>query len=200
VLFLGRLTPEKRPDWAIKAFQQIHDGVTRLVIAGGSSATDRYVDDLKQLAARSGDRILFTGAVFGELKEELMAHTRLFVLPSALEGLPITLLEAMSHGRPCLASDIPPHRGIIREGQNGFLHRADDIEHLRDRLSELIHTEAHSLVGVRQAARASVVEEYDWDNVVERTERLYGKLLGAGDAIPSRGADQSAGERPLDKP
>jgi glycosyltransferase involved in cell wall biosynthesis len=177
VLFLGRLTPEKRPDWAIHAFQQIDGGPIRLVIAGGSSATDGYVEDLKALARPSGDRILFTGPVYGALKDELLANARAFILPSALEGLPITLLEAMSHGRPCLASDIPPHQGVIRDGMNGFLHRWHNREDLRDRLSEIIHAAPKDLARVGTAARTTVSEEYDWEKVVDQTERLYRQVL-----------------------
>jgi glycosyltransferase involved in cell wall biosynthesis len=176
LLFLGRLTPEKRPDWAIRAFQRIGDTQIRLVIAGGSSATDEYVHELKALAAPSGDKIIFTGPVYDSLKDELFANARAFILPSALEGLPITLLEAMSHGTPCIASDIPPHRGIIRDGENGFLHCAADFDHLCERLAFII-TEpiAHASVGA--AAKTTVLEEYNWEQVVDQTERLYRRLL-----------------------
>jgi glycosyltransferase involved in cell wall biosynthesis len=173
VIFLGRLTPEKRPDWAIRAFQQINAGSTRLVIAGGSSATDEYVRELKALAAPSGDKIIFTGPVYGSLKDELLANARAFVLPSALEGLPITLLEAMSHARPCVASDIPPHVGVIQDGKNGFLHRAGDIDDLRRRLIEVIAALPADLAAVGEAAKATVAQEYDWEHVIDQVERLY---------------------------
>jgi glycosyltransferase involved in cell wall biosynthesis len=178
ILFLGRLTPEKRPDWAIRAFQEIPDCSARLVLAGGSSATDQYVRDLKALAKPAGHKILFTGPVYGALKDQLLAHARLFILPSALEGLPITLLEAMSHGRACLASDIPPHLGIIEDGKNGFLHGANDLNHLRQRLANIIHVPVTYLTGVGAAARRKVIEEHDWENVTDETERLYQAVLG----------------------
>jgi len=177
VLFLARLTPEKRPDWAIRAFQGIQVGAKRLVIAGGSSATDHYVRELKKLAEPAGDKIIFTGPVYGPLKDELLANARVFLLPSALEGLPITLLEAMSHGRPCLASDIPPHRGVIQDGKNGFLHRVAALDHLRKQLAGLIHRSPNDLAGIRAAARATVADGYDWENVVDQTERLYQAVL-----------------------
>src|SRR5690606_29369672 len=112
-------------DWAIRAFLESDTGDTKLVIAGGSSATDRYVEDLKRLASPGADRILLPGAVYGQLKEELLTHAMAFLLPSALEGLPITLLEAMSYARPCLVSSIPPHADVIAAGRNGFLHAED---------------------------------------------------------------------------
>jgi glycosyltransferase involved in cell wall biosynthesis len=91
--------------------------------------------------------------------------------------LPITLLEAMSHGRACLASDIPPHLSIIEDGKNGFLHRAGDINHLRQRLINLIHAPATYLAGIGEAARRKVIEEHDWEKVTEETERLYQAVL-----------------------
>jgi glycosyltransferase involved in cell wall biosynthesis len=173
VLFLGRLVPEKRPDWAIRAFQEILDGSMRLVIAGGSSATDQYVRGLKELAKPTADRILFTDAVYGPLKEELLANARVFVLPSALEGLPITLLEAMSYGRPCLVSDIPPHRDVIQDGKNGFLHRTADFDHLCERLSGILHGVPGDLVGLGEAARETMAERFDWEKIVDQIEHLY---------------------------
>jgi glycosyltransferase involved in cell wall biosynthesis len=178
-LFLGRLTPEKRPDWAVRAFQQINNTAeTRLVVAGGSSATDSYVRELKALAPPAANKIIFTGPAYDTLKDELLANARAFVLPSALEGLPITLLEAMSHALPCIASDIPPHLGIIRDGQNGFLHRAADLDHLRDCMEKLIHMDAKDRTAIGQQARATVAQGYDWEDVTDRIERLYYTACG----------------------
>jgi glycosyltransferase involved in cell wall biosynthesis len=177
-LFLGRLVPEKRPDWAIRAFQEIPDGAIRLVVAGGSSATDQYVRDLKKLAKPATDRILFTDAVYGPLKDELLANARVFVLPSALEGLPITLLEAMSYGRPCLVSDIPPHQDIIQDGKNGFLHRTADFDHLCERLSNILYAAPSELVDIGAAARETVAERYNWEKIVDQIEHLYEMVCG----------------------
>jgi glycosyltransferase involved in cell wall biosynthesis len=177
ILFLGRLTPEKRPDWAIRAFQRIDGRGMRLVIAGGSSATDQYIRGLKAMAESAEDKIVFTGPVYGSLKDELFANARAFVLPSALEGLPITLLEAMSHGRPCLVSEIPPHRGVIHHGENGFLHRADDFDHLCQGLAGLMRASSFDLARIGNAAKREVAEKYNWETVVDQTEQLYKTML-----------------------
>ncbi len=191
ILFLGRLVPEKRPDWVIRAFREIRDGAVRLVVAGGSSATDKYVQDLKGLAGPAADRILFTGAVYGALKEELLANAQIFTLPSALEGLPITLLEAMSYGRPCLVSDIPPHRDIIRAGETGFMHKADDFEHFRAVLEGLL-TPGKLLTGVGAAARQFVASSFGWDRVVDQIESLYTGLCSNSLGMPRRMLDTRA--------
>jgi glycosyltransferase involved in cell wall biosynthesis len=177
-LFLGRLVPEKRPDWTIRAFLANTDEHMRLVVAGGSSATDSFVRELESLAAPARDRILLTGPVYGPLKEQLLGNARTFLLPSALEGLPITLLEAMSYGRPCLVSDIPPHRDVIVDGRNGFLHRDGDFEHLCARLEEVLAKDAASMAQIGAAARKTVAEGYAWNDVVDSVERLYESTLG----------------------
>ncbi len=179
VLFLGRLVPEKRPDWAIRAFLEIESSTMKLVIAGGSSQTDQYVEHLKRLAGNAADRIIFTGSVYDSIKDELLANARLFVLPSALEGLPITLLEAMSHSRPCLVSDIPPHRDVIQDRQNGLLHRMDDFDHLRRRLSEVLTAPPPRLADLGGSARETVAKEYNWERITHQTESFYGSLLSS---------------------
>ena len=180
-LYLGRLVPEKRPEWLIKAFMEACDDPDRrLVIVGGSSSTDDYVDGLKKLAEPAGDRIMFTGPVYGDAKDQLLAHARAFMLPSALEGLPITLLEAMSYSRTCLVSSIPPHRDVLKPGHNGFLHDEDSYEDLCAKLAELDKLDATTRAEIGKAARRTVAEGYDWEDIVDTLERLYESALGAG--------------------
>jgi glycosyltransferase involved in cell wall biosynthesis len=177
ILFLGRLVPEKRPDWAIRAFMESHNKGVQLVIAGGSSATDEYVQELKALAESAKDSVLFTGPVYGQLKAELLANAGAFILPSALEGLPITLLEAMSYGKPCLVSDIPPHQDVVQDDKNGLLYHESDFSHLCKRLEDLLRATSTSLVSIGKAARETVAESYDWEKVIDQTESLYTSLL-----------------------
>ena len=82
------------------------DTTSRLVIAGGSSFTDQYVHELEVLAARD-PRVLLVGSVHGELLHELYTNAALFVLPSRLEGLALTLLEAASYRLPLVTSESP---------------------------------------------------------------------------------------------
>lgn len=61
------------------------------------------MDKLKQMAGQD-DRIVFTGFVQGQLLQELYSNAYVYVLPSDLEGMPLSLLEAMSYGNCCLTS------------------------------------------------------------------------------------------------
>src|SRR5699024_1811287 len=103
ILFLGRLVPEKGISYLIEAFKQI-DTNKKLVIAGGSSDTDEFLQNLKKLA-KDDERTIFTGFVQGQLLEELYSNAYVYVLPSDLEGMPLSLLEAMSYGNCCVVSD-----------------------------------------------------------------------------------------------
>lgn len=104
ILFLGRLVPEKGIRYLIEAFKQVKTD-KKLVIAGGSSDTDEFAKELKELA-KGDDRILFTGFVQGQALDELYSNAYIYTLPSDLEGMPLSLLEAMSYGNCCLVSDV----------------------------------------------------------------------------------------------
>jgi len=177
LLWMGRLTPEKRVDWLLKAFKEIKGKMRnlRLVIAGGTSATDEYVRGLKKLA-EGDDRIVFTGYVRGEEKEELFSNALLFVLPSYLEGLPIALLEAMSYELPCLVSGIEPHREIISGGVDGLLFESNDFSDFVRKLGELLES-PEKLENIGENARRKVEKEYNWDEVVRKTEEIYRELI-----------------------
>ena len=104
ILFLGRLVPEKGIRYLVEAFKNVRTD-KKLVIAGGSSDTDSFMTELKELA-KDDNRILFTGFVQGAMLDELYSNAYIYTLPSDLEGMPLSLLEAMSYGNCCLVSDI----------------------------------------------------------------------------------------------
>lgn len=175
VLFVGRMVPEKAPDLLIRAFRQI-PGDLRLVLAGGSSFTDEYVASLDELAA--GDpRVVLAGYVYGPALEELYTNAAAFVLPSSLEGLPLTLLEAASYGTPVVASDIPPHLEIIGSEEPGRrLFHTDDEDGLVEALRRSLDDPEAERKGA-ESFRSEVLRTYRWDDVVEKTERVYEVVL-----------------------
>lgn len=180
ILFMGRLVPEKRVDWLIKAFQDLKEKSSdanniKLVIAGGSSATPEYVHKLKNMSEGSSD-IIFTGYVTGAEKEELLSNAQLFSLPSHLEGFPIALLEAKSYGLCCLVSDIPPHVEAIQSGVNGILFKSDDSEDLSQKLQQLL-AEPERIKKLGTNAREEMKNVPGWRIVVKKMENIYEELL-----------------------
>lgn len=168
ILYLGRLVPEKGAHCLIEAFKQVKTD-RRLVIAGGSSDTDDYVENLKKQAA-SDSRILFTGFVQGQLLEELYSNAYLYVLPSTLEGMPLSLLEAMSYGNCCVVSDIPECTEVVENYAVTFPR--GDAEQLAAALQELCDN-AQKAEDYRSGARDFICEKYDWDHVTRKTLELY---------------------------
>lgn len=170
VLYLGRLVPEKRVTDLVAAFKQISTD-KKLVIAGGSSDTADYEAEVRALAS-DDERIVFTGFVQGSELEELYSNAYLYVLPSELEGMPMSLLEAMSYGNCCLVSDIPECIDVV--GDAGVSFEKANVSDLRNKLQYLC--DANEIVkGYKMKSAEYVCTKYNWDDVVDKTLQLYGE-------------------------
>lgn len=170
ILFLARLVPEKGLNYLIQAYRHVQTD-KKLVIAGGTSDTDQFVKELKALAA-GDDRILFTGFVRGQMLEELYSNAYLYTLPSDLEGMPLSLLEAMSYGNCCLVSDIAECTEVVEDKAMVFLQ--GNVEDLREKLQTACDRE-ELVQGYKKDAAEFICGKYDWDEVVEETVKLYYK-------------------------
>lgn len=168
ILFLGRIVPEKGIHYLINAFKQV-DTCKSLVIAGGASDTDDYMLYLKELA-KEDDRIRFTGFVQGKVLEELYSNSYIYVLPSDLEGMPLSLLEAMSYGNCCLTSDIKECTEVT--GEKGISFRKGDVADLATKLQYLCD-DADVTQKYKSEAADYICKKYSWDAVVEETLTLY---------------------------
>lgn len=168
LLYLGRIVPEKRPELLLEAFRGLDTG-KRLVIAGGASDTSGFYEELRALAERD-PRVVMAGFVEGETLAELYSNAYLYVLPSDLEGMPMSLLEAMAHGCCCVTSDLPECADVVA-GAGATFPRGDAAA-LCDVLAALL-TDPVRAVAFGKAARKRVETAFDWDSVVHRTIELY---------------------------
>lgn len=168
ILFLGRLVPEKGIHTLIEAFRRVKTD-KRLVIAGGSSDTDGYVTRLEKMAVED-DRIFFPGFVRGQILEELYSNAYVYVLPSELEGMPLSLLEALGYGNCCLTSDIPECIEVL--AGVGLSFPAGNAEKLAQTLQQLCdHPETVS--AYRENATTFASDFFSWDDVVQKTLEGY---------------------------
>jgi glycosyltransferase involved in cell wall biosynthesis len=175
VLFVGRLVPEKAPDLLLRAFRQVETH-HRLVLAGGSSFTEDYLETLRRLAAQD-PRVVLPGYVFGAELAALYQNAAAFVLPSSLEGLPLTLLEAVSYGTPVVASAIAPHVEILGEDRpGGRLFPPGDEGQLAQALTQVLANPDDERLGAA-SLRDDVLRAYDWDAAAEATEALYRHIV-----------------------
>ena len=170
ILFLGRLVPEKGIRYLIEAFKQVKTD-KKLVIAGGSSDTDEFTQELKELA-KNDERIIFTGFVQGRMLEELYSNAYIYTLPSDLEGMPLSLLEAMSYGNCCLVSNIPECAEVVED--KALIFEKSDVSDLKEKLQEACDNQA-KVIEMKKQAADFICRKYNWDKVVEQTLELYQK-------------------------
>lgn len=168
ILFLGRLVPEKGLRYLVQAYKNVKTD-KKLVIAGGASDTDEFMAELKKMAA-GDDRIIFTGFVQGQLLDELYSNAYIYTLPSDLEGMPLSLLEAMSYGNCCLVSDIAECAEVIEE--KAVIFQKSNVDDLKGKLQMLCDNPELVAVYKKEAADF-ICTKYNWDDVVERTLELY---------------------------
>lgn len=168
ILFLGRLVPEKGLEYLVKAFKEVKTD-KKLVIAGGASDTDGFVASLKELA-KDDERVMFTDFVEGRVLEELYSNAYIYVLPSDLEGMPLSLLEAMSYGNCCLTSDIPECSEVT--GEYGVTFKKGDVDDLKEKLQFLCDNK-EAVEEYKAKSADYICNKYNWDDVVEQTLRLY---------------------------
>ena len=168
ILFLGRLVPEKGIRYLIEAFREVKTD-KKLVIAGGSSDTDVFRNEMMALAA-GDERILFTGFVQGQMLEELYSNAYVYTLPSDLEGMPLSLLEAMSYGNCCVVSDIAECAEVVED--KAVLFRKSDVAELKVKLQQLCD-DAEMVRSYQEKSSDFICDKYNWDAVAAQTVKLY---------------------------
>ncbi|WP_243058747.1 glycosyltransferase family 4 protein [Nocardioides sp. SR21] len=171
-VFVGRMVPEKAPDLLLQAYRDV-PGDLPLVLVGDSSDTDGYVAQLRELAALD-PRVRLVGFRYGAELAALYGGARLFVQPSLLEGLPITLLEAAAYGVPVLASDIPPHREVVGGLDAArMLFRAGDRDGLTAALTACLGADPDVARAAARRFRDEVTARYSWDVATDLLEDAY---------------------------
>jgi len=170
ILFIGRIVPEKGIEYLINAYKNLHT-LKKLVIAGGSSDTDDFMIEIKK-ESELYKGIIFTDFVQGEELEELYSNAYLYVLPSDLEGMPISLLEAMSYGNCCVVSDIPECTEVIEKRAVTF--KKGNVDDLTVKLQFLIDNDKN-VQQYKNNASSFICSKYDWNEVINDTINLYMK-------------------------
>jgi glycosyltransferase involved in cell wall biosynthesis len=170
VLAVGRIIRDRGLHRLIEAFHAV-PGDTRLVIVGSETPKTSYSDELRALA---DGRVVFTGDVFGEALEDLYANCAVYVLASTVEGLPITVCEAMAHGRPLLLSNIPENREVA--GNAAVYFNSLDVNKLQESLRNLLgDRELQETLARRGLERAR--STYNWDRIADQVEAFYFQVL-----------------------
>lgn len=181
ILYLGRIVPEKGAHYLIDAYRAMHTD-KKLVIAGGvSDSSEYYYSLLKQSRCFKNDngvikskdgQIIFTDFIQGKTLAELYSNAYIYVLPSDLEGMPLSLMEAMSYGNCCVTSDIPECVDVTNG--HGLFFKAGDSAELAKLLTELCDTPLY-VEKFKAESADYVCGEYNWDVIAGDTIELYRK-------------------------
>lgn len=170
VLFLGRIVPEKGLRYLVEAWKGIKTD-KKLVIAGGSSDTAAFMDELKTIST-GDERIIFTGFQQGRVLEELYSNAYIYTLPSDLEGMPLSLLEAMSYGNCCVVSDIAECTEVVED--KAVVFKKGNVDELKRTLQELLD-DPNKVKSYKERVTEFITKKYDWNQVVDSTLELYRK-------------------------
>lgn len=172
ILYLGRVVPEKGIHYLIEAYNSLNTSMP-LVIAGGASHTVEYENQIHE-TAKGNKNIIFTGFVQGAELAELYSNAYIYCLPSDLEGMPISLLEAMSYGNCCLTSNIDECTEVCVN--NAVYFEKGNAADLRDKLDYLIKN-PQIVSGYKEKARDYICNKYNWDDVCDKTLQLYKNII-----------------------
>ena len=172
---MGRLVQDKNPDYLIKGFLQAGLPDKKLVLCGGADGNDKYEAYLKGLA-KDSDSVIFTGPIFGADKDAAFRNSYAFCIPSTLEGLPMSLLEAMSYGKIAIASDIPACHEAL--GESGIYVPFEDDKVICEAMEELTDNEG-KYEWQKDANKKRAAEEFSWENTTKKYLDFLRSLKGS---------------------
>ncbi len=161
IIAVGRFVEEKGFTDLIEAYSKI-DTKLKLVLVGDADHDTQYSKDLKEKAKKSG--VVMTGFIKGEKLDQIFSHAKLFVLPSYHEGLPISLLEAMSYDLDLLVSDIPANLEVNLEKDDYF--NVGDIQKLTESLKRKLS------VKNKRDFSSVINEKYNWDTIANKFSNI----------------------------
>lgn len=171
ILLVSRMVPEKRHADLIEAFSKAETQGWQLVLVGDIATPDRYIQSILDKARNIKD-IVFTGFQTSDTLSALYAHAGFFILPSSHEGLPIAMLEALSHGLPVVASDIPANLEVENEGIKYFpLGNTEALAKIIT--SHIQHGIDHSQ---RDKIRQAVLNLYNWPAIAKSVDKVYSSI------------------------
>ena len=163
LIWVGRLIEEKRPDILISLFSQF-EGISDkfyLVVVGDGKLREPYEKHAEKYQLKN---IRFLGALEYSLMPKIFGCGDYYIMTSTYEGQPLTLLEAMASGLPCIVSDIPNLR-IVEEADCGIVVDFSDKEKAAHKIIDYVNHD-NSEHGIN--ARKYAEEHLDWSIIAEK--------------------------------
>lgn len=163
---VGRFVPEKGFHDLIEAYRKLETDIP-LVLIGDADHESEYSRELKVQAKENN--VILTGFISGDKLKVLFGNARLFVLPSYHEGLPISLLEAMSYGLNVLVSDIPANKMVGLNNEDYF--KVGSVKSLEEKLQMKLNLKEHTNY------KSIIENKYNWDIITKETLQIYHNII-----------------------
>ncbi len=170
ILNVSRITPENEADLLIEAFSR-WKGDLKLVICGSATYEKSYHQRLLDLA---DDRVIFTGARFGDSYLELSQNAAFFVMPAAIEATRLVLLDQMGMGSAILYKDAPATREVLGEAAESF-SSTNPTEALTEKIA-LLASDPTRCRQLGEAAMSRAEKHFSWQEVTSRYIQLFDTL------------------------
>lgn len=177
-LFLGLVTPEKGVADLLAAAAKL--AAPAEILIGGPAPDAAFLARMQALAQAlpPGVSVRFAGVLDAAQKAHWWPRTHCFVLPSHLEALPISVLEAMAAAVPVLATRVGSLPEVIDSGRDGVLVAPGDPQALAREMNRLI-ADPRLAAGIGHAGRITCEARFDMARVADRLCGLYGELVAA---------------------
>lgn len=168
---VSRLTAEKGIHYLLDAYNNVTTH-KKLVIAGDTSDTDDYVRLLKEKAANNPN-IIFTGFISGDVLEEIFSNAYIVAVPSDIEGMSISLLEALAYGNAVLSSDIPENTLVTQD--RAIIFEKSNVSDLTEKLKMMCDDE-NVVNNIKAGVDEFILGRFNWQDVAVATHNLYKKV------------------------
>ena len=172
ICIISRLTAEKGIHYLIDAYNGIETD-KKLVIAGDTSDTDEYVEKIKEMA-KDNPNIIFTGFISGDILDEMYSNAYAMCLPSDIEGMSLSLLEALAYGNALVCSDIPENTQVAEN--EAIYFGKSNVQDLREKLKTALNNK-ELVENLKNTAEEFILKKYNWHDVAKSTCELYESLF-----------------------
>ena len=172
ILFVGRLGRRKGIFDLLEVVEKIDYMLDRKIVLDicGDGEVEKVRRKIEE--KRLGHRVVHLGWCSRKELEEHYSNAMLYVLPSYYEGLPMSVLEAMSHGVPCVASRVAAIPEVIQEGHNGLLVEPGNIEGIRKAVECLVNDpKLRKRLG--EKGYESIQKKFLLDDGMNKLQKIY---------------------------
>ena len=174
ILFVGNVSREKGVIELLEAFTRLISYRDNLILILVGRV--KIVDILNRYLSSLSGKVKVIGPVKHEEIKIWMNLCDIFVLPSYTEGLPVSVLEAMSCGKPVVVSKVGGVSEVVKDKKNGLLVRPKDIDGLVQCIEFLLDN-PYKAKSLGEEGRKTILENYTWSKNAERTIEVYKNII-----------------------